>query len=171
MSSMSDTYYREQAARRTRFRVLMGIIVVMVACSVLTAVNVFRDNCTNSFDRQPRSVVVSYIDAVTRGDSTGVIRCWEHNAFYDLEAGCSEICLSRILGTPYQVTELTLSEPYTTDQGRANILATVSVACPESSAPHSGEILLDSVGADLPWKHWKIIHSTFGGPISAPWCR
>lgn len=171
MSNMSDTYYRQRAGRRTRFWIVIAAIVALVICTILAVVNVFRDTCTNSFDRQPRAVVTSFINAVIRGDDTGVIRCWEHNAYYDLEAGCSEICLSRILGTPYQAVELALSEPYTTEAGRANILATVSIACPGSGEQHSGEILLDSVGGNVPWKHWKIVRSAFGGPLSAPWCK
>lgn len=168
---MSDSYYRQRAARRTRFWLLVGLVVVAVACVASGVVNVYRDTCTNSFDRAPQSVITSFIDAVRRGESEAVIRCWKHNAFYDLEAGCSEICLARILGTSYRVVELSLSEPFITDRGRANVVAAVSVVCPDGSRQHSGEIVLDSVGADLPWRHWKIVHSTFGGPLSAPWCQ
>ncbi len=168
---MSDRYYRQRAARRTRLWLLIGLAALAVACFVLGAINVYRDSCTQSFDRAPRSVVLSFVGAVVRGDGDTVTRCWERKAFFDLASGCSEICLSRILGTPYRLVELSLGEPFTTVEGRARITATVAVVCPDDGSQHSGEILLDGVGVALPWRHWKIVHSTFGGPLSAPWCK
>jgi len=167
---LTDTHYRLRAARRTRILLSVGLIFLLLACSYLGVGAVFRDNCTGSFDRAPRSVVNSFIEAITSGDGQAVIRCWDDRAYYDLGAGCSEICLSRILGTSYRVVDLTLSEPDTED-GRARIVATVSIVCPDSGEPHTGEIVLDGIASSVPWRHWKIVRSTFGGPMSALWCR
>jgi hypothetical protein len=168
---MSDTYYRERAARRTRLWLILGGITAAVVLVVLVARALFYDACTRSFDRSPRSIVSTFVEAVGRGDAAVAQECWEHHAYYDIEAGCSEICLSRVLGTQYQVVDITLDPPYTTPDGRANLRATVSIECAESGEEHTAEILLDSVGGDVPWKHWAIIRSTFGGTVAEPWCE
>jgi hypothetical protein len=167
---LSDTYYREQAARRQRIWLMTGLAVVLLACSVLGVASVFRDTCTRSFDRSPRSVVTSYLDAIARGDTDNLIRCWVHNVYYDMEAGCSEICLSRVLGTSFHISELTISEPYM-EEGRARIRATISATCPDSDQPLTGEILLDGVTRAVRWRHWKIVRSSFGGTVTQPWCQ
>lgn len=167
---LSDTYYREQAARRQRMLLMAGLAVVLLACGTMGIAFVFRDTCTGSFDRSPRSVVTSYLDAIGRGDTENLIRCWVHNVYYDIEAGCSEICLSRFAGTSFRVIDLTLSEPYA-EAGRARIRATISVTCPGSDQPLSGEILLDGVTRAVRWRHWKIVRSSFGGTPAQPWCR
>ncbi|MBN1954535.1 MAG: hypothetical protein JW900_05725 [Anaerolineae bacterium] len=171
MTRASDTYYRQRAARRTRTLLLGGGTLLLVTCIALTVIYAFHDTCTGSFDRRPQSVIAHFVDGVTRGNWRTVVRCWEHDAFYDLESGCSEICLGRIMGVPYQGVEVTLSAPYPTDEGRSHILATVTITCPNSGEQHSGEILLDTIGAEVPWRHWKIIRSDLGGSIAAPWCR
>ncbi len=167
---LTDTHYRLRAARRNRILLSLGLIFLLLACSYLGVSAVFRDNCTGSFDRAPRSVVTSFVEAITSGDRQAVIRCWDNRAYYDLEAGCSEICLSRILGTSYRVVDLTLSEPYS-EHGRARIVVTVSIVCSDSGEPHTGEIVLDGIASDVPWRHWKVVRSTFGGPLAAPWCK
>jgi hypothetical protein len=167
---LSDTYYREQAARRQRTLLMVALVVALLACGILGTAAVFRDTCTGSFDRRPRSVVSSYLDAIARGDTENLIRCWVHNVYYDIEAGCSEICLSRVSGTSFDITELTLSEPYT-EEGRARVRAAITATCPDSDEPLTGEILLDGVVRGVLWRHWKIVRSTFGGTPAQPWCR
>lgn len=168
---MSDTYYRERAGRRARVWWMLGGLAIAVALAILVTRALFYDACTRSFDRSPRSIVMAFADAVGRGDGAAAQGCWEHQAYYDLEAGCSEICLARVLGAQYRVVDVALESPYTTSDGRANLRAIVSVACAEGGEAHSGEILLDSVGGNVPWKHWAIIRSTFGGTVAEPWCK
>lgn len=167
---VSDNEYRERAARQMRTMLLVATAILLVACIAFGIVSVFRDPCTGSFDRSPTAVVTSYLNAIARGNGEGVVRCWEHFAFDDLEAGCSEICLSRILGTRYRVIDLVLGEPYE-EEGRARIVATVSVLCPDSDLYHRGEIVLDGITSNVPWRHWRIVHSTFGGTAVKGWCK
>jgi hypothetical protein len=168
---MSDTYYRERAARRTRrWLILAGIAAAIVVIALVTRTLLY-DACTRSFDRSPRSIVSTFVEAVGRGDAAVAQECWEHDAYYELDAGCSEICLSRILGTQYEVLDIALDSPHITPEGRANLRATVSIQCADSGEEHSGEVLLDSVGSNVPWKHWAIIRSTFGGSVPDPWCE
>ena len=166
---MSDAYYQEQARRRTRNLVIVVALVAVIACGAFAIFNLFRDACTQSFDRSPRAVVSAYVEAIARGDLPAAQACWEHETFYDLEAGCSEICLSKAAGAQYDAVEIAVTEPLTTPEGRAKMAVTVSVAC--AGDTHTGEILLDSVGANVPWKHWTIIHSTIGGTVAEPWCK
>jgi hypothetical protein len=167
---MSDEYYQEQARRRTRNLVIVVALVAVVACGAFALFNLFRDACTQSFDRSPRAVVSSYVEAIARGDLPAAQACWEHETFYDLEAGCSEICLSKATGAGYKAVDIAIAEPVTTPEGRAHLAATVSIACPDGGT-HSGEVLLDSIGTDAPWRHWAIIHSTIGGTVAQPWCK
>lgn len=168
---MSDTYYRERAARRARLWWILGGIAAAVVLVVLVTRELFYDACTRGFDRSPRSIVLTFVEAVGHGDAAVAQECWEHHAYYDLEAGCSEICLSRVLGAQYRVVDITLNSPYTTPDGRANLRAVVSIECAEGREEHIAEILLDSVGSNVPWKHWAIIRSTFGGTVAEPWCK
>ena len=96
--------------------------------------------------------------------------CWQHLAFLDLEAGCSEVCLSQLWDAPLKLEGVQLGAVETTDEGRARLLAQVSASCPDGEQL-SGEITLDSVASAVPWRHWKIIHSTVGGPLSDLWCK
>jgi len=168
---MSDTHYRKRAARRARLWWILGGIVAAVVLAALVMRALFYDACTRSFDRSPRSIVLAFVAAVGRGDAAAAQGCWEHQAYYDLEAGCSEICLARVLGAQYRVMDVALDSPYTTPDGRANLRAVVSIECAKDGKAHSGEILLDSVEGNVPWKHWAIIHSTFGGTVAEPWCK
>jgi hypothetical protein len=168
---MSDTYYRERAARRARLRWIVGGIAAVVVVGLLIIRALLYDACTRSFDRSPRSIVSTFVEAVGRGDAAVAQECWEHHAYYDLEAGCSEICLSRVLGVQYRVVDIALDPPQTTPDGRANLRATVSIECADSGEEHTAEILLDSVGSNVPWKHWAIIRSTFGGTVAEAWCK
>ncbi len=168
---MSDTYYREKADRRNRQILMISISVAAVACVAFLIFNLFRDDCTGSFDRSPEAVVTSFIEAVQRDEVETAIRCWEHNVYYEIEAGCSEVCLNRLYGLQFNLVDLELNEPNQTNEGRANLLASLTVTCGGGEEQLTGEILLDSVGSNLPWKHWKIIRSTFGGTVAEPWCQ
>ena len=106
---MSDAYYREQSARRTRMLLLLGVIVLGLGCAAFGVYSVFRDTCTNSFDRQPEAVINSFTTAVVQGDADTAAACWHHLAYLDVASGCSEICLSRLWGTPYQINDITLN--------------------------------------------------------------
>jgi hypothetical protein len=168
---MSDAYYEEQAKRRARRMWILGISAALVLCAVAGVVSALYDACTKSFERSPEAVVSAYLDAVRRGDGEVAQECWEHSVYYALEAGCSEICLSRVLGTQYEVMDVSLGSPYASADNRARLAATVSIVCTEGGERHEAEILLDSVTGNLPWKHWAIINSTFGGTIAQPWCK
>lgn len=166
---MSDTFYREQAARRRRRLLLIGIPFVSLICLAFGVYSALRDTCTGSFERSPEAVIRSYVAAIAQGDPRTAQACWDHLAYLDLESGCSEICLSRLWGTPYALQEVQLSQPVV-ESRRARIQAQVEISCPDGAA-HTAAITLDSVSADLPWRHWKIIRSDLGGPLSAPWCK
>lgn len=168
---MSDAYYRERAARRARMYWMIGILTAIVICIVTGILRIFRDECTGSFTRQPEAVIASYIEAIQTGDPFGPRRCWVDAEYFSLETGCSEICIERILGTRYEIAEIATSQPIQTTSGRGRITASVTVVCPVSGEQHKGEIILDSIGQALPWRHWKIIMSEFGGPMSALWCQ
>jgi hypothetical protein len=168
---MSDAYYQERARRRTRVLLVAGALLAVVVCTAAGIASLLYDACTRSFDRSPQAVVSAYVDAVARGDLPVAQECWEHHTYYDLEAGCSEICLARVLGSRYERVDLELGQPSVTPAGRANLLATVSIACTPGGELHTAEILLDSVAGDVPWKHWAIVHSTLGGTVADPWCQ
>jgi hypothetical protein len=168
---MSDAYYQERARQRTRRLLMAAGLLALFACAVAGVVSLFYDACTRSFDRAPESVVRGYLEAVRTGDAPVAQECWEHEAYYDLEAGCSEICLSRVLGLPFEVQELEVGPVQPMPDGRSRRQATVTVTCTGTGQAVGGEILLDSVGRDLPWRHWSIISSTAGGSVAQPWCQ
>jgi hypothetical protein len=168
---MSDEYYAQRAARRTRIALVLGGAVVLVLLALLGVRSLFYDSCTHSFDRSPRAVVQAFTDGVARGDTPAIQGCWEHYAYFDVGTGCSEICLSKVAGAPVQVTQVSLGEVSTTPEGRANLPVTVTIACADGSATHSGEVVLDSVRGQVPWKHWAIVRSSFGGTVAEPWCK
>jgi hypothetical protein len=168
---MSDAYYEQRARRRTRVLLIIGGTVVVVACIAAAAVSLYYDACTKGFDRSPRAVVSAYVSAVQEGNAPVAQECWEHNAYYDLEAGCSDICLSRAMGAQFRVIDLVIGSPSATAAGRENLTATVSLACSAGGQEHTAEITLDSVGSNVPWKHWAIVHSTLGGTVAGPWCK
>lgn len=168
---MSDAYYQERARRRTRILMIVGALLIVAVLAYLGFRLLSYDACTGGFDRSPRSIVAAFVDAVGKGDALVAQECWEHFAFYELDAGCSEICLSKAYGAQFRVEDITIEQPYTTPEGRANLQVTVSIACTEGGETHTAEILLDSVASELPWRHWAIIHSTFGGTVTEPWCK
>lgn len=168
---MSDAYYQERARRRTRRLVVAIALVSLVGCLVAGVLALFYDACTRSLDRSPQAVVQAYVEAVRNGNARQAQECWEHEAYYDLEAGCSEVCLSRFYGASFEVRDIALGAPYTSPGGRANIEASLSLACSGSDEAHNAEILLDSVGTGLPWRHWAIIRSELGGTAVSAWCQ
>jgi hypothetical protein len=169
--SMSDEYYRERARQRTRRLWIVGGIASALLLALFGARSLLYDACTQSYDRSPRSVALTYVTAVSEGSAPLAQECWEHNAYYDMEAGCSQICLSRAYGTQFEVTDISVGGQYLTPDVRTNRLVKVSIRCAEGGASHQGEILLDSVGPNLPWKHWQIVQSNFGGTVAEPWCQ
>ncbi len=168
---MSDAYYQAQARRRTRLLATAAAIVVVILLILFGIWTLFHDACTGSFDRSPAAVVSSFLGAVRVGNVPAAQECWEHFAYFDLEAGCSEVCLSKVYGAQFDVGEITLSEPSTTPEGRANLQAAVAIACAEGGEAYTAEILLDSVSSNVPWKHWQIVQSSFGGSVVDPWCK
>ena len=168
---MSDSYYQERARRRTRILWIVGAVVIVAILIGVVIWSLHQDSCTGSFDRSPTAVVSTFLEAVGRGDMPTAQGCWQHDAYYELEAGCSEICLSKVYGAQYEIVDIVPGAPYTTSEGRANLKTLITIACAEGGETHTAEILLDSVGSDLPWKHWTIVHSTFGGTVVEPWCK
>jgi hypothetical protein len=168
---MSDTYYRERAARRARIFWMVGGIIFIFACLTFTTYRIFWDECTQSFARDPQAIVLKYVEAIASGNAEQPRRCWIDEKYFDLETGCSEICIQRILNTPYAVQNVQISSPTITTEGRALRTATVSIVCGDSGQTYSGDIILDSIRQNVPWQHWKIIYSEFGGQLSKPWCK
>lgn len=168
---MSDQYYRESAARRAKLQRLLAGLVVILACAGLSVAYLFRDTCTGGFERSPSEVIQSYITAIQAGNPAQAQRCWELNAYMNLEAGCSENCVSRILGTAYDQVEILPGEATLSQDNRARVPVQVTVTCPGGGETHHGEIILDSVRSQVPWRHWKIITSSFGGTLGEPWCK
>jgi hypothetical protein len=168
---MSDAYYQARARRRTQRLLVAAGLLLVVACLGAGVASLFYDACTGGFDRSPRAVVGAYLEAVGRGNLPGAQECWEHEAYYELGAGCSEICLGQVLGASFEVTGVEVGPPATTAEGRANLAVRVDIVCSGDGQAHRAEIVLDSVGSDLPWRHWAIVHSTFGGSVAEPWCR
>lgn len=168
---MSDQYYRERATRRARV-VWIGLgLMIFLGCFYLVVVGLFQDDCTKSFNRSPEAVIGSYLDAVSQGRAVDAQACWQHDAFFDLEAGCSEACLSQVYGHNFELDDLKLSNLESTQASRARIQASITILCTSSGQTHEGEIELDSVSQNLPWRHWEIIRSTVGGTIAKPWCQ
>jgi hypothetical protein len=168
---MSDAYYRERAARRTRIMWLVIGIAVTVVCLVFSVNRVFWDECTQSFNRSPEAIVRSYVEAIAEGNAEQPRRCWWDDAYFDLESGCSEICIDRILGAPYEIVAVEVGEQSITESNRAKHEVNITISCGPGGEQHSGIILLDSISQNVPWQHWKILQSELGGPLAEPWCR
>lgn len=168
---MSDEFYRQKAARRTRIIWLVIGLIAAGGCIYFSITRIFWDTCTQSFQRSPQVVAESYVQAIQQGNLEQTRRCWVDLAYFDLETGCSEICLQRVAGTDFQIDFIEISEATLTEDGRAQRQAQVNVTCPESGQQHTGELTLDSIRQNVPWQHWKITYSTVGGPLSEPWCQ
>ncbi|HEX9617062.1 MAG TPA: hypothetical protein VGA03_06565 [Anaerolineales bacterium] len=168
---MSDQYYREQAARRARKLWLAGGAVAVVACVALGIVSLYYDSCTGGFDRSPEAVLRSFASSVSEGEAEAAQACWEREAYFDLEAGCSELCLQTVLGNGFEIVAVEIGQPNPAEGERARLPAQLSVACREGGETYSAEIVLDTAGRGYPWRHWHIVRSTLGGTVAEPWCR
>jgi len=168
---MSDEYYRQQAARRGRMLWLIAGAILVVTCAVFGTVRAYQDSCTDSFDRSPQAVIESYVQAVNHGDTSIVTNCWQHDLFLKTDTGCSEICLSKVYGSQFEVIDVEYSEAIPTEDGRLNMNTQVTVACQDSEQQYSANITLDTVSQNYPWKHWHIVYSTLGGTVADPWCK
>ncbi|MBE9473594.1 MAG: hypothetical protein IMY85_01790 [Chloroflexi bacterium] len=168
---MSDEYYRQRAARRGRMYWIIGGVILVIVCVVAGVIRSYQDSCTGSFDRSPQAVIESYTQAVLEGDVSGVTNCWQHDPFFETDTGCSEMCLSKVYGSQFQVNDVEFGESYATDDGRLNMDVRVSAFCQDSDQNYTAEITLDTVGQNYPWKHWHIVYSTFGGTVTEPWCK
>jgi len=166
----SDQFYARQASRQRRMILLAGLGLLLLACAFAGVRNAFYDRCTASFDRGAESVAQSYLAAIRDGNASRVQDCWDHQQYYELEAGCSEICLSRLMGAQFEVIELTPGEPIEAENARQQMWVDVSARCP-AGEDVSGQILLDSVSANVPWKHWRVLQSSVGGSPAQRWCE
>jgi len=150
---ISDEYYREQATRQARIWWLIGSLVISIICLYATFVSLFRDDCSKSYNRSPEAVISAYMDAIKRGDFEHAQACWEHEAYHELESGCSEMCLSRASGMQFSVENFKIADHIITPDGRVISLASVMVNCAENGETFTGEITLDGVGQDIHWRH------------------
>ena len=167
---MSDRYYLERAARRQRIFWLVAIVIVLVLCAGFGIRNSFYDLCTQSYNRDPKLVVENYLQAVSSGDFKRAQSCWDHNQFYEVGAGCSEICLQRIVGTKLDVKNIVLDPQTISERGRARIQVQITAACAAGNE-NTGILVLDSVNRQVPWRHWRVIESSVGGSAAEPWCK
>ena len=168
---MSDEYYRQRAARRGRILWLIGGGLLVLICVVAGVIRAYQDSCTGSFERSPQAVIESYAQAITNGDSSQVENCWHHDPFFETETGCSDICLSKVLGNQFEITSIEYGEEITTDDGRLTLDVSVSATCLANNDYHEAEITLDTAAQNYPWRHWHIIYSTLGGTVAEPWCE
>lgn len=169
-STTSDQYFREKADRQ-RNRIIAAILVLTtLGCLYGVVFGALWDGCTRSFDREPASVIESYLVAFAEGNLGYAERCWAKYAYYDLASGCSEICMSRNIGGAFSIGPIEMGAEVEAGTSREQMVVMVSATCP-SGLVEQGKITLDSVLADVPWKHWKVIYSTVGGTIAEPWCE
>lgn len=78
---MSDEYYRQRAASRTRMIWLVIGLVAAAGCLYLSITRIFWDECTGSFQRSPQAVAESYLQAIQDSDQQQPRRCWVDSAF------------------------------------------------------------------------------------------
>jgi hypothetical protein len=168
---MSDQFYREQAARRARKLWIAGGLVAFIACLGLGIFSLYYDSCSGGFDRSPEAVVRSYANAVGEGRADRAQACWERDAFFNLESGCSELCLQAVMGNEFDVSSVELGVPVPAEGGRTRLPAQVSLTCQANGESHTADILLDTAGRGYPWRHWHIVVSSLGGTVAEPWCR
>jgi hypothetical protein len=167
---MSDEFYRQQAARRAR-RIWLGAgVLAVIACGLFGLFNLFFDSCTRSFERDPQAVVRQYAASISAGEEGRARDCWQHDPYYDQQAGCSQACLANLFGKPFAITGLTLQDVRQTQDGKLNLPVRVEVQCTQTGEEQSAEIILETIAQKAPWKHWQIISSTLGGKLIDPWC-
>lgn len=166
---MSDDQFINRAARQRKLIIVLLVLATSGACLFFAVRNTFYDRCTASFDRSPQAVAQHYLAAVAGGDADRAQSCWVREQFFNLEAGCSEICLLRALGSGFTVTSLQVGEPRTTAEGRSAIEVQVEASCPDGSV-NSGTLVFDSLASNIPWKHWRVNQSSVGGNAADAWC-
>ncbi len=154
-----------------RILIVLGGGVLAVAVIYFLIHAVLYDNCTASYDRSPQAVVQSYVAAIESGDVMRGMNCWSKNNYYSLENGCSEICLQRVWGLPMTLSAADFGAVSKSASGRDEISVQVTALCPDGSTQESAQITLDTANESLPWAHWKIVQSSLGGTVAAPWCR
>jgi len=167
---MSDAYYQARARRRTRMLAVVAAIIVVILLVLLGIRALFHDACTGNFERSPTAVVSAYLDAVSRGNVPVAQECWNTRPSTTWEPAAPRSACRRSTGRSFRW----LSSHRRTVHQRPTAVATCShrlhCLCRGRPDPHA-EILLDSVSSDLPWRHWAIVHSTFGGTVVEPWCK
>lgn len=168
---MTDEFYRQQAARRGRMYWLIAGVLLVMACGVFGAYRAYHDSCTGSFDRSKESVIQSYTLAVIQGNESVVANCWQHDPFLETNTGCSEICVSKVYGSQFDLIEIDYGEAYSSPDGRLNMDVELTAVCVDSDQEYSAEIILDTVEQNYPWKHWHIVYSSLGGTVTEPWCK
>lgn len=150
---------------------LVGGGILVIICAVVGVFRTYHDSCTGSTERSPQAVIESYTEAVHQGDLSRVKNCWHHDPYYETDTGCSELCLSKIMGNQFEITNIEFGEEYRSGDGRTNMNVSVSISCSQSNEDHEAEITLDTTGQNYPWRHWHIIYSTFGGSVAQLWCK
>jgi hypothetical protein len=168
---MSDQFYRERAARRARRIWIAAGAALIGVCAMLGVISLIYDACTGSFDRSPEAVLRRYARAVSAGEAATAQACWEKDAYFDLEAGCSEICLQNVAGNRFEVANLEVSAASDEPEGRARLQAELTAACQATGETHTAEIILDTPARNYPWRHWRIVRSSLGGTVAEPWCE
>ena len=167
----SDQYYRELTNRRRATTLMAVILIATLGCLASFGFSVLHDGCTESFDRDPRSVVESYLRAFAIGDLPVIEGCWAKYAYDEVKSGCSEICIGRNIGSGFSIVGVELGTIVeVVETNRAQMEVEVWVACP-SGTIEEGQVTLDSTRTDVPWRHWRLVSSTIGGTVPEPWCR
>lgn len=87
-----------------------------------------------------------------------------------MDTGCSEMCLSKILGNQFDIMSTEFGEELRTNDSGSNMDVKVKVICSGSDEQHEAEITLNITVQNYPWRHWHIIFSTLGGTVAEPWC-
>lgn len=165
-----DAFYQQKSRRKNLIILSLLLFIVVMYLGFRIIRDSFFDTCTQSFSRTPESVILNYVNAIESGDIQTAQRCWDKTAYFELKNGCSEICITRILGTAYDIEIRSISDPILVD-GRSRINISFSVSCFNTNDTYEGIIILDSLQRDYSWKHWKIVFSDLGGQLSNPWCR
>lgn len=168
---MTDEFYRQQAARRGRMYLISAGALLVMVCTAFGVYRAYHDSCTGSFDRSKESVIQSYALAVSQGNAAVVKNCWQHDPFYETNTGCSEICVSKVYGSQFDIIEIDYGDTYSSPDGRLNMDVELTAVCVDSDQEYSAEITLDTVEQKYPWKHWHIVYSSLGGTVTEPWCK
>jgi hypothetical protein len=168
---VTDEYFREQSARRARRLYLISGLVIGVICLGIGVISLFYDSCTRSFDRAPQTVISSYIDWISQGNPSQAQKCWDRDAYYNLDSGCSEICLQRNLGKQLVITSVSFDPTQVSSSDGLLMNGTLEVTCQQSGKVEKGQFTLHTPNQSVGWKHWQIRNSSIGGTLAEPWCK